>query len=55
MDLVLVLTKATETPAAAEASRPLVGADTTVLTLQNGLGNLEILGDVWAPNTWCWA
>lgn len=46
VDLVLVLTKATETSAAAEASRPLVGADTTVLTLQNGLGNLEILGDV---------
>jgi 2-dehydropantoate 2-reductase len=44
VDLVLVLTKATDTPAAAQATRPLVGDQTTVLTLQNGLGNLEILG-----------
>jgi 2-dehydropantoate 2-reductase len=46
VDLVLVLTKAIDTPAAAQATRPLVGDETTVLTLQNGLGNLEILGEV---------
>jgi 2-dehydropantoate 2-reductase len=44
VDLVLVLTKSTDTPTAAEASRALVDGHTDVLTLQNGLGNLEILG-----------
>ena len=44
VDLVLVLTKAVDTGAAAEAARPLVDDGTVVLTLQNGLGNLEILG-----------
>ena len=44
-DLVLVLTKSTETPAAAEATRCLVEDGTAVVTLQNGLGNLEALGE----------
>ncbi|HET6317507.1 MAG TPA: 2-dehydropantoate 2-reductase [Chloroflexota bacterium] len=46
VDLILVLTKANDTHSAAEASRPLVGAKTTVVTLQNGLGNFEMLGEV---------
>ncbi len=46
VDLVLVLTKANDTRAAAEATRALAGAETTVLTLQNGLGNFETLGEV---------
>ena len=45
-DLVLVLTKATDTRAAAQAARPLIGTDTLVVTLQNGLGNLETLAEV---------
>jgi 2-dehydropantoate 2-reductase len=46
VDLVLVLTKAMDTPAAAQAARHLVAEHTIVLTLQNGLGNYEALADV---------
>ncbi len=46
VDLVLVLTKANDTRAAADAARPLVGDGTVVVTLQNGLGNLETIGEV---------
>jgi 2-dehydropantoate 2-reductase len=49
VDLVLILTKSTDTHAAAEASRPLLGSDTSVLTLQNGLGNLETIAEVVGP------
>jgi 2-dehydropantoate 2-reductase len=45
-DLVLILTKSTDTAAAARAARPLVGTSTLVLTLQNGLGNLETIAEV---------
>jgi 2-dehydropantoate 2-reductase len=41
VDLVLILTKSTDTLAAARAARPLMRADTLAVTLQNGLGNLE--------------
>jgi len=42
-ELVMVTVKSFDTPAAARAAKPLMGADTAVLTLQNGLGNLEVL------------
>ena len=45
-DLVLILTKSTDTGAAADASRVLLGPTTIVLTLQNGLGNLETIAHV---------
>jgi len=45
-DLVLILTKSNDTRAAAETACALVGSSTSVLTLQNGLGNLETIGDV---------
>lgn len=41
--LVIVFVKAYATRAAAEHARPLIGPETTLLTLQNGLGNLETL------------
>jgi 2-dehydropantoate 2-reductase len=43
VDLVLILTKSTDTSAAAEAARALMGPATVALTLQNGLGNLETI------------
>jgi 2-dehydropantoate 2-reductase len=49
VDLVLVLTKSNDTRSAADASRSLVGAGTLVLTLQNGLGNDAVLGEVLGP------
>ena len=42
-DLVCMCVKAYDTRAAAQAVRPAVAAGTLVLTLQNGLGNSEIL------------
>ena len=48
-DLVVVATKAMHVEAAAAAARPLVGPDTVVLPIQNGLGSAErvaaILGE----------
>ena len=41
--LVLVFVKSHDTPAAAAALRPVVSADTIVLSLQNGIENEEIL------------
>jgi 2-dehydropantoate 2-reductase len=42
-ELILVLVKSTHTAAAAETAAALCGPDSFVLTLQNGLGNTEIL------------
>ncbi|ABZ85284.1 2-dehydropantoate 2-reductase [Heliomicrobium modesticaldum Ice1] len=46
-DLVIVLVKATDTAAAAEGLGPLLAPHTSLLTLQNGLGNAEILAERW--------
>lgn len=45
VDLILFLTKADRTAAAAAAARPLAGTGTAALTLQNGLGNAEAIAD----------
>ena len=42
-DLVIVFAKATHTAAVAAAAAAAIGPDTLVLTLQNGLGNIEAL------------
>jgi 2-dehydropantoate 2-reductase len=48
-ELIVLATKAMNVTAAAEASRPLMGADTVVLSIQNGLGGPDaaaaVLGD----------
>lgn len=49
VDLVLFCVKAYDTDAAAEAIRPLVGSDTIVLPLQNGIDALERLGSIVGP------
>jgi 2-dehydropantoate 2-reductase len=43
VDLVIVLVKSYDTAAAMATARPLLGPDTVVLSLQNGLGHEEIL------------
>jgi 2-dehydropantoate 2-reductase len=48
-DLVLICTKAGATDAAARTAQTLLAADGLVLTLQNGLGNLERIGAVVGP------
>ena len=42
-DLVIVFAKATQTASVAAAAAGAIGPDTLVLTLQNGLGNIEVL------------
>ena len=46
VDLVVVLVKSYHTRAAIEKARPIVGAETVVMSLQNGLGHEEILTEV---------
>jgi 2-dehydropantoate 2-reductase len=45
-DVVLIMVKGWATRSAAERMAPMVGAQTRVLTLQNGLGNEEILSQI---------
>ncbi len=42
-DMLLLLVKAYDTDNAVQACLPVIGPDTTVLTLQNGLGNIEAI------------
>lgn len=46
VDAILFFVKCYHTRSAAEAARPLVGPDTTVVSLQNGWGNGDVLADV---------
>jgi 2-dehydropantoate 2-reductase len=48
-DLVLVLTKANRTQAAVERADSILREDGLALTFQNGLGNVEILREVFGP------
>ncbi len=45
-DLVLIFVKAYDTLQAARVALPVIGAETVVLTLQNGLGNVEAITSV---------
>jgi 2-dehydropantoate 2-reductase len=49
VEVVLFFTKAHHTPAAAELARPLVDDRTTVVSLQNGWGNSDVLAGVYPP------
>jgi len=49
VDLVIVAWKATANHQLEEVLRPLLHADTQVLTLQNGLGNCEMLAEIVGP------
>jgi 2-dehydropantoate 2-reductase len=46
VDLAIVLVKSFDTRSAIEAARPILGPDSTVLTLQNGVGCEETIADV---------
>lgn len=45
-DLAIVFVKSTMTSTAVYENKAIFGVDTTVLTLQNGLGNVDIIGDI---------
>lgn len=46
VDLVIVLVKSFHTRSAIESALPIIGKDTMVMSIQNGLGHEEILADV---------
>jgi 2-dehydropantoate 2-reductase len=48
-DLVIVTLKTTANDQLPELLRPIVGDDTLILTLQNGLGNEQTLADLFGP------
>lgn len=45
MDLVIIATKASQTAQAAQDARAMLGAHTTVLTIQNGLGSADLVAE----------
>ncbi|MFH0918193.1 MAG: 2-dehydropantoate 2-reductase, partial [Candidatus Omnitrophota bacterium] len=45
-DLILVCVKSFQTKVAIEQIKPLLAAETKILTLQNGIGNLEIIAEL---------
>ncbi|MBC9783927.1 ketopantoate reductase family protein [Heliobacterium chlorum] len=47
VDVILFMVKSTDTASAALRAAPLVKRETCFLTLQNGLGNHEVLADRW--------
>ena len=48
-DLIVVFTKGNHTHAAAASVAHLAGVDSIVLTLQNGVGNAELIAETFAP------
>jgi 2-dehydropantoate 2-reductase len=46
MDLVIIQVKTYATRAAAESPLPMIGPETIVVTMQNGIGNVEIVAEV---------
>ncbi len=49
VDLVIVAVKGYHTRTAIESALPTIGADTLVLSVQNGLGNLEVIAEAVGP------
>lgn len=49
-DAVLIFVKHRHTSAAAASARPLIGPDTLLVTVQNGLGNVEIIRGLYPDN-----
>jgi len=45
-DLILICVKSYDTKEAVIKAKPLVGENTSVLTLQNGIGNIEIISEI---------
>jgi 2-dehydropantoate 2-reductase len=49
-DLVIIFVKSTQTRSAAQTARTLAGPDGAVMTLQNGMGNADVIAEVIAPD-----
>ncbi|MCX5708233.1 MAG: NAD(P)-binding domain-containing protein, partial [Candidatus Omnitrophica bacterium] len=48
-DLVVICVKTYDTKSAAISAKALLGPETSVLTLQNGIGNIELISEVVGP------
>ena len=48
-DVVMIAVKGYHTQSAIESAMPMIGDDTVVLSVQNGLGNLEVIADAVGP------
>jgi 2-dehydropantoate 2-reductase len=46
VDLVIICVKSYDTKEAAEKIKPLINQNTVILTLQNGIGNIEVLSEI---------
>ncbi|MFA5145157.1 MAG: 2-dehydropantoate 2-reductase [Candidatus Omnitrophota bacterium] len=49
-DLIIISTKSYDTKAAITQAKPLIGDKTGILTLQNGIGNIETISEVSGPD-----
>ena len=49
-DAVMIFVKYGQTAAAVQAAQPMIGPATTIVTLQNGIGNLDIIRDTYPQN-----
>jgi 2-dehydropantoate 2-reductase len=49
-DVAMVFVKFGQTAIAVAAAKPMIGPDTTVVTLQNGIGNVEIIENAYPQN-----
>jgi 2-dehydropantoate 2-reductase len=49
-ELTIIFVKSTQTRAAALTAQQIAGSDGTVMTLQNGMGNADIIAEVIAPH-----
>jgi len=49
-DLVIIFVKSTQTRSAAQTACTLAGTDGSVMTLQNGMGNADVIAEVIAPD-----
>ena len=50
VDVLMVFVKYRQTPHALRSARPLVGPSTVLVTLQNGLGNVELIREAYPDN-----
>lgn len=49
-DLVIIFVKSTQTRSAAQTAGTIAGTDGAVMTLQNGMGNADVIAEVIAPD-----
>ena len=49
-ELTIIFVKSTQTPSAAETARQIAGLNGTVMTLQNGMGNADVIAEYIAPH-----